>query len=212
MATKSTKGSLSGGKVKFRVIEFELEGSDESLHDGLKNLATALMRGQGAPPTRQIANGAKPAPAAADGAQPEDEDQQDDEVVDAEVADLPSPRRLIAPRKAKPVTVKVLHIEFGDVSPTLKEFYDSKKPTNALDKYLVIAYWYKNHKGISDLTVDHFHTALRFLDQPTPKDALQPIRDLRKRNRGKLSGGASAGTSAINHVGENAVREMGKGS
>ncbi len=209
MATKSTKGSLAGGKVKFRVIEFELEGSDESLHDGLKNLAAALLRTGPTPVSRQLSNGSRPA-ATPDAASVEaDEGSPDDDVVDSEIAE-PVVKR--SPASRKPISVKVLEdIAFDDVDPTLPEFFASKKPSNVLDKYLVIAYWYKNQKKISDLTPDHFHTALRFLNQATPKDAAQPMRDLRHRRRGKFSVGKTPGSVVINHVGENSVREMGKG-
>lgn len=208
MATKTNKGSIQGGKVKFRVIEFELEGSDESLHDGLKNLAAALLRSGNASGTRQI-NHSPRIPAGADGSATE----QGDNEVEEEVVEVDDVEPLVVKRPAasrRPVAVKVLDgIAFDDVSPSLPEFFSSKKPANVLDKYLVIAYWYKNYRKITDLTVDHFHTALRYLNQATPKDAMQPIRDLRHRKRGKFSGGKMAGTCTINHVGENAVRDLG---
>lgn len=206
---KITKGALAGGKVKFRVIEFELEGSDESLHDGLKNLAAALLRsGSTTPPSRQIGNSSR-APATSDVESAESEDEVEAPELVVEESERPAAKR--SPAARKPATVKTLdEIVFDDVTPTLTDFFSSKKPGNVLDKYLVIAYWYKNYRKIGDLTADHFHTALRYLNHPTPKDAMQPVRDLRHRKRGKFSGGKTPGTATINHVGENAVRDLGK--
>jgi hypothetical protein len=112
----------------------------------------------------------------------------------------------------KPTVVKVLDgINFTDTQPTLKDFYESKNPTSELSKYLVVAYWYKNTRGIPDLTPDHFHTAFRALKVATPKNALQPIRDLRNARNGKFTGGETKGTCTIHHIGETVVEEMGKG-
>ncbi len=117
------------------------------------------------------------------------------------------PRRVV-----KPTVVKVLDgINFTDTQPTLKDFYESKNPTSELSKYLVVAYWYKNTRGIPDLTPDHFHTAFRALKVATPKNALQPIRDLRNARNGKFTGGETKGTCTIHHIGETVVEEMGKG-
>lgn len=107
--------------------------------------------------------------------------------------------------------MKVLDgINFTDTDPTLRDFYDEKKPSSDLSKYCVVAYWYKNYRGIPDLTPDHFHTAFRFLKVPTPKNALQPIRDLRHSRNGKFSGGAMKGTCTIHHIGETFVEQMGQ--
>lgn len=44
MVKHSSKSDGQNGKVKVRVIEFELEGSDLSLQEGLKSITAALSR------------------------------------------------------------------------------------------------------------------------------------------------------------------------
>jgi hypothetical protein len=42
------------GKVKFRVIDFELEGSDESLQESLRSIVSALNRPSASAPVRTL--------------------------------------------------------------------------------------------------------------------------------------------------------------
>lgn len=205
---KTTKINEQNGKVKFRIIEFELEGSDETMQESLKNIATAFLRTSSAPNPRVIRN---EGPRSVNGdavAMPVDDILVDvaDEGEPLETATEP-PKR--AARKTKIAPVKVLtDVRLDDVSPTLKEFCLEKAPTSDMSRYLVIAYWFKNHKALSDLTPDHFYTAYRLMAWNTPRDPAQPIRDLRHIRRGKFSAGQTPGSWQINHIGENAVNEM----
>jgi len=206
---KGHKPSEQVGKVKFRIIEFEVEGSDESLQDSLKTMAAALMRG----------NGNAPKPVKYDTAPslnslPDEVDAAGDAVVaeedisDVEVSRAPAKRLTQrAPKKITPGKI-IDNVRFDDVEPGLEEFCASKKPASDLMRYLVIAYWYKHHKKISELSADHFFTAYRFMKWPVPKDISQPIRDLRNSRNGKFSGGTAPGLASINHLGENAVDKL----
>ncbi len=202
--------------VKVRIIDFEMSGSDQSLQESLQTIAAAFSGGNqrvqvsralptGTPTSNDKAHskGSSNEPAV-DG----DEIEQGEDVQDVQPRAVSSAQR----RPVKAVTVKVLTgINFTDTDPTLQDFYKTKNPTSELAKYLVVAYWYKHTRGISNLTVDHFHTAFRALKLPTPKDALQPLRDLRANRNGKMQTGDVKGTFAIHHLGETAVEQMGNG-
>ena len=211
-----TPSKVSGNaKVKFRVFEFEMDGSDESIQDTMKTLAAALTRGGhgSVPVTRRLkpdAAAALAGAAAEADADDESTDEEDENHVEDAIVKPTSERKASAPRK--PPVVKVLPgISFTDVEPTLKAFYESKNPgKNITANYLVVAYWYKNHRGIEDLTADHFHTAFRQVGFNTPRNAMQPIRDLRNSRDGRMMGGTAPGTSAIHHLGENYVNDMNK--
>jgi hypothetical protein len=211
---KTSKPSEQNGKVKFRIIEFEMEGSDETLHDSLKNIAAAFARAGAAPTAkairqegqRQLESNGTAAPASDDGLVDVDVGEDEDSVGAA----TQPPKRATSPRKSKIAPVKVIgDIRLDDVSPTLKEFCLEKMPSGDLSRYLVIAYWFKNCKDLPDLTPGHFYTAYRLMSWNTPRDPAQPIRDLRHNRRGKFSPGQAPGTSTINHIGENSVNEMG---
>ena len=206
--------AFGSSKVKVRVFEFEMDGSNDSIQDAMKTLAAAISRGgQAVPVTRRIrpdSSTVLPGMAEADVDDETHEDEQGDGVQfeDAMVKPQPASRR---PRK--PPVVKILHdLKFTDAEPTLKAFYDAKNPgKNIVANYLVVAYWFKTYGGIEELTVDHFHTAFRHVGFNTPKNAVQPIRDLRNNRDGRMMGGTAPGTCIINHLGENYVNDMHKG-
>jgi hypothetical protein len=210
---KTSKLGDQNGKVKFRIIEFELEGSHESLNESLKNLAAAFARPSAALPSRPLKSDLSRQLHSADSTLP----MSDDDLVAVENVEETTEhesqavKRGSSPRKTKIAPVKILaDIRLDDVSPTLKEFCAEKTPTTDISRYLVIAYWFKNFKEIPDLTPDHFYTAYRLLNWSAPRDPAQPIRDLRHNRRGKFSRGSTSGTSTINHIGENTVIEMDK--
>jgi hypothetical protein len=204
------------GKVKVRVFEFEMDGSDESIQDTMKTLAAALTSGghNNAAPRRLKAEASPPLPNGT-GESLDDvqlNDAGDEEDVDDVVPRPATDRKPAAPRK--PIQVKILpDINFTDVKPTLKEFYDAKKPGKVLSaNYLVVAYWYKHHRKIEELTVDHFHTAFRHVGFPTPKNVILTIRELRNSRDGRLMGGEAPNSCKIHHLGENFVDAMPKAS
>lgn len=202
-------------KVKFRVFEFEMDGSDDSIQDTMKTLAAALTRGgQGGVP---VARRLKAEPSGASTGNIPDveeelevEDEADESPIDDVVAKPLKERKSAAPRKSTPVKI-LPDISFTDVSPTLKEFVDQKRPGKAApNNYLVVAYWYKHHRGIEDITVDHYHTAFREIGFATPKFAMAPIRELCRSSDGRLMVGSIPGTTKIHHLGENHVDAMNK--
>lgn len=93
----------------------------------------------------------------------------------------------------------------GDVP--LKKFVDEKNPDGDAKRYTVIAFWFKHQRNTPSITVNHIHTAYRHLKWSTPKDAGQPLRDLKSKNQW-FSKGDGRGEYVINHIGENIVNEM----
>ena len=197
---KQTKNVERAGRVKIRLVEFEVEGNDQSIQESLRSIAAALNRG-----TSQSAVKTKYLASAGDG---EDEIVDEDPIEDADDDVIQSTSTRVASAPKRIPTPSILDINFSDVSPTLKDFVADKGPKAVLHKYLVVAYWFKHTRGISDLTHDHFFTAFRHLQWTVPKDPQQPIRDLRHKRRTLMGGGSTPGTSTINHIGENIVLEM----
>lgn len=202
------RGNAEGsGKIKFRFVEFEMDGASSSLEEGLKSIAAALSRGM---------NPSVAVRALRDGSTGQGDLQEASEVFSAdeesapEVSSPSTSRRSATPRKAKVAPRKILEdFKLDDVKPTLKEFASSKNPTSDLKKYLVIAFWAKTYKKLDELTPDHFFTAYRALGWSTPRDPTQPIRDLINPRVGRLSSGSAPGNGKINHIGEQVVIDMG---
>lgn len=200
---KQSKPSGQAGKVKIRVIEFEVEGSDETMQESLKSITAALNKGMTA---------AQPSRVKYITAPHQQEDQPEEHELDDSEEEEPTAAAVRKPSSPKkPPPTKLLEISFTDTTPTLKEFITEKSPKSVLHKALVIAYWYKHYKKTPEITSDHLFTAYRHLQWTVPRDPGQAIRDLRHKRRTQLTAGSTPGASVINHVGENIVMEMGKG-
>lgn len=219
MATKPQKPAADQeGEISVSIVQFKMKGSDTSLQKGLETIKAAFVQAGFTPPLVHESRQLRSAPARqlngnAQDAEPEavEEAQAADspEVEDAiEVTAPAASRRPSAPRKAPNFKV-IKDLKFDDVKPTLAEFVAEKKPGSTLDKYLCIAYWFKHHKGVENLTTEHFFTAFMTYQWTLPAHAATPINDLRHQKRQWMAVG-EPGTSTITNAGERRVMEMGK--
>jgi hypothetical protein len=116
----------------------------------------------------------------------------------------PARQRVNTPRKPAP-TPEVLELDLtSDVS--LASFAAQYRFETHLQRYLIAAAWYHEHRSITKVTPAHIYTAYRFLKLPlTVKDFAQPLRGLKA---GKLFSSSEKGTYTINHLGLQRVAEM----
>lgn len=208
MATKP-KSTDAIGKVKFRVIEFELEGTDAAMQETIRGFTAALNRNSAGAMPRTLRN--TPTKQLEQNSGEAEQEFVGDEAIEAEEVELaaPQPRRPSAPKKVKPLKL-LTDFRMDDSEPTLKDFAAQHDTGSNLAKYRVIAYWFKHTKNMPDLTTDHFFTAYRFLGWSTPKDPYTPIDNLRNPARAQFSLGETKGTVTINHVGERLVLDSRK--
>ena len=197
---------LIGAKVKFRVFEFEMDGSDESIQDTMKTLAAALTRGgQGPIPVNRRIKADTPAsvPGAAE-SETEDELTDEDETQVEDVV----PKTVVSPKRPKKVqTYKILDdIRFDETPIKLDQFVSQYNLTSDLKRYLAIALWFKDHLKLVEINVRHWYTAFKYLKWPIPNSPGQPIRDLRAKDR--LSKGVSPGHTFINQIGEKDLQPL----
>ncbi len=186
------------GKVKFRVIEFELDGSDSALQDAIRGLTTALTDRAGARAVQRLAAGTEKATAL----QPIEPAPDVIEVDSEALAPASAPRQARSPRAFRTPQVLV-DLDLTSGPPSLREFLDGKKVDDDSRRYLAIAYWLKTHRRIESVGVDHIYTAYRFVGWNVPKDAAKPLRNM--KSRGWFSKGRARGEYAINHVGEGVI-------
>ena len=115
MARNDPKSPPTTGKIKFRVIEFEMEGGNERIEQGLRTLAQAVARGP-EPAARTIAGQRSRPPAGLnagsdvnvdtddpnEGSDEERAEELDPGETDSVVGDVPSKSRpRLAPRAPK---------------------------------------------------------------------------------------------------------------
>jgi len=182
------KGSSSrGGTSKVRLIVFEAEVSDGDLSQFTHAIQNALQ-------PRQPALRVVQAPSAAALPSGEVADdvlvEEDDEL--APVTPRPRPARNNKPRVAKTPTV----LDDIDVTsdPSLKDFVGQFDLSSMVDKYLVVALWFRDARSTPSITVDHVYTCFKLLGWSTSSnDFAKPLRNLRDEQ--SFKGGSREGFS-----------------
>src|SRR6266851_11335 len=181
MANKGRKDdSQSNGKgkggIRFRymdserLVEFNVDNDDASVTDGLRAIANALA-GRNitvAPPPKLLK---KVGAGSTEVSDPKDEeetleqplpfpaaesvDDREEEEEQEEVGTVSERRQRPAPRAPK--FLDELNLTTAKVS--LEDFVREKNPDNDVDKYAVIAVWYKQHLNTEEISIDHIFTA-----------------------------------------------------
>ncbi len=170
------KSSASkGGTSKVRLIVFEAEIYDGDLSQVTQAIQNALQPRSAPVKVVQAQNATKTL------IDDSYDVVDDDGIVSEELhSDTPKPRppRTSKPRVAKTPTV----INEIDVttSPSLKDFVGDFELGPTIDKYLVIALWFRDARGIPSVTVDHIYTCFKILGWSTSaNDFSKPLRNLR---------------------------------
>lgn len=190
MAKGSTGKTGGSSRIRFVMVEAELAHGDVGqITQAIQN----ALRGP-SPTIQRIAspNGAKVI------AQEVPEDEAEFEVEDAVDAEVtPQPSKTKVPRKPAP-TPQVLDIDLTS-QMSLASFAQKANPNSDRKRYLVIAAWFKEHRGIGAITADHIYTCYRSLKWPTAiNDFAQPLRKLKADQFFTLP---ERGHYAINHLG-----------
>lgn len=174
------------GKVKFRFVEFELEGLNSTIEESIKSIVQSMNRGSG---NAQRVLSAKPANQRTLSANGEAEANGDvieepvELVDDAEATEETKssatgpkePRRYTQPR-----FLSDLDLDSGPVS--FKTYAEEQNPKSDNRKYLVIAAWLKKHRGLEIISTDHIYTCNQKMSWKTQRDVGQPFRYMKKRS------------------------------
>lgn len=199
------KEEIRTARSKMTVMVFQLDGSDQTLQEGIRTISGAI---QGmVRPTRAlplqvgapVAPGEEAEPVPEEAIEPTDEDAEPVQNGEAES------RRSTPPRPPQILP---------DLKPSadeLNEYCESKK-VGEMDsrRYLAIAGFLTERMNLTSITPDHIYTCYRLLGWNTPTDAGSPLRSLKRKNYFQKGDGTGAYT--LNHIGENALRDMGKDS
>jgi len=195
------------GRVKVRIVDFELEGSNASIQESLRSLTSALRaRGEA------IALPATRAPAAAFEAPSLTGEilEPTETLVEQTGSETIRPRQN-AGTKSRPRIYRspdILELDLDSRDVSFRRFCEIKNPESDWEKYLVIASWLKKYHNVNSVTPAHVYTCYQFMGWQVPRDIPQPLRDM-KSKKGWFSKGDERGAYTINHVGENKVKEMG---
>jgi hypothetical protein len=206
-----------GARVKLRWMELDVEGGTADLVEGFKSFATALSRGTSVTaPVRTLApakptsdtptaviEAAIPKEQNSDAAEAETTDEVSCETTNGDGTDRP--KRRPAPRAPKFLN----DLDLTKAPVQLADFVQEKNPDGDMDKYAVIAAWFKQHLNTEEITIDHIFTAYKALgwQAQLPDNPSQMFRNL--KNNKNWFDSSKRGTYKINWNGESAVNKMG---
>lgn len=215
---------IGKGHIKFRYVDgdkyldLDMEGvANEAVAEGLKSIANALAGKGAAGPARTLprSTAAPAAPVLDSEEEPvsPDEVETEEDTVEEPVSEEtsgegqePRPRRRSAPKA--PTFLSDLDLTKSSVQ--LADFVQQKNPGGDMERFAVIAFWFKEHMNLDEVTTDHIFTAYKTLgwQSQMPDDPGQTFRNL-KSNKNWFDSGSKRGAYKINWNGINSVNKMG---
>jgi hypothetical protein len=191
----------SSGRGRIRVFFAEFEGDDETIREGLQAIGVAANKiFQSSPKTARILT----APTASG----EEEELLKEFDIESEEEDLNGSTSVnLKPKSSsyKPpamTMVKELNLR-PEGKPSWRDFHAQKEPSTQEHIITIAVYYLKHTLDIEKLTPEHVFTCFKDINQRTPKNLPQAIRDIAKR-KGWLDTSERGNIKITNH-GENFV-------
>ncbi|MGB7556646.1 MAG: hypothetical protein WBM04_19930 [Candidatus Korobacteraceae bacterium] len=223
---KANGSGQDSGQIKVRVIEFELNGRNATLAEGIKAITTAIA--SRAVVVREPARPglpAAPAPSTTTSTAVSDLEEalqqdvdpgavEEEEVQEVGGTEASNGNGSGAKRGYNYKAPKFMdELDFSTATKSLEDYAAEKgNPTDTMDKYLLTAVWFKEHMKIDEVTVHHIYTAFDHVGWKTDMavNPSAPLRDL-KSKRHVLTREPGAAGYKVNFKGEQYVARMGAG-
>lgn len=108
--------------------------------------------------------------------------------------------------KKTPKTYNMVELNLSESErKSFRAFWDSHSHTAPIDKAVIVAFWLKLEKNITDFSADLFFTMLRTIEEVVNFDLLAAISNAKNRKSYFITG-TKKGTFALHHIGEDHVR------
>lgn len=200
-------GAKSGtARIRFIMLEAEIpEGDLSQVTQAIQNALkpTQVIQQKILPPSS-----AQSSLTQNDGLSVDAEEYSDEDVAEQE-GSVPQPKRSREPKIRRFASPEVLSDVDLNSEPSWKEFAALKAPESDIDKYLVVAEWFKSSRGITEISADHVFTCFKRVNWSTNKPDFSAI--LRAcKSRGFMHSGTQRGFYAINHLGSSRIDEMNR--
>lgn len=192
-------GNTGPSRVRFVVVEAEIN-SDHDLTNITQAIQNALRPAPSAalPRTAQQVRLSAPPSLDEEILPPErDDEDQGGGTLEEQPLNNAASREPRAPRKFR--TPQVL-TDVDLISPvSFADYAKERNPASDRKKYLTVAAWFKEHRGVDAINADHAYTCFRAIKWNTQIEDFQaPLRALK---RDQFVNGAGRGLFAINHLG-----------
>lgn len=206
------------GKVRIRFMEVELEGSNETLLEGIRSI-TAAMPGQviHTRVVQKTLNGrvqptnAGPASLGSAEANPDDDAHEEfPETPEDAVADPPDPPRRPRSQRAPKAPALSENLRLDDAPTPFREFCDSTTITSdsgIMDKAIVVATWLRDHRQQDSMSASDLYTCCKFMDWDPPTDVTSPMRNLKRDQKMNSVG---RGSFTLTMLGDKQFRSLKK--
>ena len=175
------KRDESKGKSKIRFVMLEAEIEDDNFSQLTEAITNALRPQQTTVIRQTISSGSKNA-LPVGGIEQDDSDTEAEgigEVIENEQNSVKKSSKPTAKRSFRSPNV-ISGIDFK-ADKSFVDFANEKNPSSTAEKYLVAAAWFKQHRDIDAISMDHVYTCFRLMSWSTSAiDFSQPLRDLKK--------------------------------
>jgi len=211
--SKQDRGPDKDGKIQFVFVN--VEGNQDTLQTALHQVGEALNRGMNpqirtiiAVPTKKL-----PGDTSTNGEKAEEfYEVQLEEVENATAengtsyaaSNVNKPKK---ERKAPPTPAILKDFDPNDGSPSFLEYVKTKNTSTQINKYLVIAAWFKKHGETEEIGPSHIYTCFQLMKWDAPDDMGQPFRNM-KKNDSYVDNGTKKNLWKITIVGLNEVDRL----
>jgi hypothetical protein len=173
------------GKVKFRFVEFELEGLNSTIEESIKSIVQSMNRASNAPlravVPKKPALHLNPGPDTADGQGDTDHEMENREEMDETTEERGGSEQTGKQRRyTNPTFLTEVDLDSGPVP--FKQFVEEHKPESDNRRYIVIATWLKRYRTLDVITPDHIFTCNQKMGWKTQRDIGQPFRYMKKKS------------------------------
>jgi hypothetical protein len=199
---KQTNGKTGTSRIRFIMLEAEIPEGDLSqitaaIQNALKPPATIIQQRIQEPSQPAISN------SLSEDDHPEAEDNEEFGQNFSDVQEVKKPKRESKPRSYP--TPKVLDLDLTS-DPSFESYIANKTPKTDVDRFLIIAAWFKENRQTESITANHVYTCYRSVKWPTAiEDFSSPLRGLKKS---QLMTSKGTGLYAINHLGIAKVEKL----
>jgi len=190
----------SDNRVQGFVFGINLEGSEQVVMEGIKAFTSAMTKSGGiltapiarpilpsSPTSKQKSSAGAPVADQPDTSEetPEEQIEVDGQEEVEEPSDEAPPNGTGPKRDYIFKAPNFLHdLDLRTADKPLSDFMAEKgNPTETMDRYIVIAVWFKDHMNTAEFKIDHIWTAYNALGWKAqfPANHSQPLRDLKKK-------------------------------
>jgi hypothetical protein len=204
MARGNSRVSNPNSTIRFVMLEANLGDGDFS------QITTAITNAlrQPATPTQRLLT---PFPRAdtVQTSRESDSSIEEQPEIEEELGDVSTASRNES-RVRKYRSPRVVQIDLS-TEPSFTEFATAKNPSNDQKRFLVVAAWFKQARGVDEISMDQVYTCYRAVKWPSSiEDFDAPLRALKKRQL--MDKGKGRGMYAINHLGIAEVDALGGGN